>query len=164
LLDDLYREHWLGIKLMAAVRVGDHRDAEDIAQEVFERFGKALLRGAEIVNVWAYLLAVLRSVVADHYNSVKRTPPADREPEEHDASVTYDYEEAFGGDPALLGALSELSTRQREVVILTVVLGMKPGEASKVLVDVTPERVSNYKEKALRRLRTLVDRRSGQAS
>uniref|UniRef100_UPI003F497E4F RNA polymerase sigma factor n=1 Tax=Saccharothrix espanaensis TaxID=103731 RepID=UPI003F497E4F len=164
-LAGIYRRNWRFIHTAAVHRIGNVHDAEDVTQDAFIRCGKALLTGTVIVDERPYLLTALGTSVADYYKENSRRPPPVPEPETEGENEIVSVD--FGGDaidPELLEALNELPERQREVIFLTEILGLKPQQASRILVDVMPERISRYKYKALKNLRASLARKKGRAS
>ncbi|WP_123743596.1 RNA polymerase sigma factor [Saccharothrix texasensis] len=160
--DDLYRAHWRRLFTRAHAATGTADDAEDLAQTAFARYGVALAKGTTITSPSGLLNAILNNVIAEFYRAKRRN--AGREPAEEDVPpYQVEWNEALLDDE-LAEALRSLSPRQQEVIWLTIVEDLKPAEVSARLVDVTPVRISNYKDKALNRLRAILDQGRNQAS
>lgn len=95
------------------------RDAEDVVQDVIERFlEKDDDMGAPIVDLSAYLYRSLRNRVIDLYRKPKRTAelPEDLSDIRFEASEGMDREEAR---EALFDAIDDLPPAQREVLVAT---------------------------------------------
>jgi RNA polymerase sigma-70 factor (ECF subfamily) len=113
-------------------KVGDVRDAEDLAGEVFVRMLEAIPGQKGSLEAWLFRIA--GNVLTDHYR--KRSVRSD--------TVALPEEIAGGEDPAvaterklsgerLKRGLKALTEEQKEVVILRLILGYEPGEVADMM-------------------------------
>jgi RNA polymerase sigma-70 factor (ECF subfamily) len=117
---DLYDRYFSRVYNYARYRVGDAAAADDAVSRIFEKALDRLpsfdpARGAED----AWLFAIARSVVADHFRGIRPPGPAlesidppAREP---------DFTDSLAGEEsarALLGAVRALDERSREILAL----------------------------------------------
>ncbi|MCX7620428.1 MAG: sigma-70 family RNA polymerase sigma factor [Acidimicrobiales bacterium] len=105
-------------------------EAEDLAQEVYERTLRSLAcyRGESAARTW--LLAIARRVCADHLRRRYRR-------ERRESQVVNDAERTgcvsdASGLIELQSLLGQLSTEQREAFVLTQVIGLTYQEAAEV--------------------------------
>ena len=116
--------------------LGDARDADDLAQEVYERAVRSLHRFRADGPARGWLLTIARRVCVDHTRRAQRR-------RRRDAAV-FDDTIAGGGvgkltstdaseRVALDDVLEGLSTDRRDAFVLTQVLGMHYDEAADVL-------------------------------
>ncbi|MFF3001533.1 RNA polymerase sigma factor [Kitasatospora sp. NPDC057940] len=117
-LTDLYHAHRLGLVRMAVLLV-DHQDlAEDVVQEAFtqlyQRYGEHL---DDLDNALGYL----RTAVVNGARSMLRRRKTAREyvpPHEPDAASAEDHAVLNDEHRRVLAAMQELTSRQREVLVL----------------------------------------------
>ncbi len=67
----LVRKHWKGLTVLALQKLGDLREAEDVAQETFERAFRSLGRLNEPTAFLGWLLQIARNVATDHLRGRK---------------------------------------------------------------------------------------------
>ncbi|MEP1123271.1 MAG: sigma-70 family RNA polymerase sigma factor [Ilumatobacter sp.] len=116
--------------------LGDARDADDLAQEVYERAVRSLHRYRAEGPARGWLLTIARRVCVDHARRAQRR-------RRRDAAV---FDDAVAGDGvgtltsidaadrvALDDVLEALSDDRRAAFVLTQVLGMHYDEAAEVL-------------------------------
>jgi len=134
--------------------LGDRRAAEDAVQQAFLELVKAApgIRGdGRSLRSWLY--RSVRFGCLDELRRRKRRPeiPTDELPE-----PAHSPPAAEGLDPGLESALSELSDRQRSLVVMRHVVGLSGQEIAKVTRS---NRTAVYAAlgRAERRLRTLLD-------
>lgn len=113
----------------AAVRLGDREEAADVASQVFlEAMGaidRYSYRGRPVL---AWLYGIASNLVAARLRAARRTLPQEWLP---DAGL--DTTDGHLESMALQAALLDLSDDQREVVLLTAVLGLRAKEAASIL-------------------------------
>ena len=126
--ENLLKKHWQGVTVLALGRVGELREAEDVAQETFERAFRSLDKLKEPTAFLGWLLRIASNVATDHIRSRKPVVSLDtlgesiapesqrgksaREPE-FQRLVEQDDEIAV-----VIDALGELPDRYREVITL----------------------------------------------
>ena len=116
-IDDLYREHALGLIRFALVLVGDRTTAEDVVQEAFLGLQQAWCRLADHSNLAAYL----RTAVLNGCRSVHRSRRRARLLRaSYDPPVWSAEAAAMDGEDRreVLAAVARLPRRQREVLAL----------------------------------------------
>ncbi|MFD5918120.1 RNA polymerase sigma factor [Kitasatospora sp. NPDC058201] len=117
-LTDLYHAHRLGLVRMAVLLV-DHQDlAEDVVQEAFTQLYQ---RHGETLDDLDNALGYLRTSVVNGARSMLRRRRTAREyvpPHEADAPSAEDHAVLNDEHRRVLVALQELTTRQREVLVL----------------------------------------------
>ncbi|MGW4894970.1 RNA polymerase sigma factor [Kitasatospora sp. NPDC004240] len=117
-LTDLYHVHRLGLVRMAVLLV-DHQDiAEDVVQEAFTQLYQ---RHGERLDDLDNALGYLRTAVVNGARSVLRRRRTAREyvpPHEADAPSAEDHAVLNDEHRRVLVALQELTSRQREVLVL----------------------------------------------
>jgi RNA polymerase sigma-70 factor (ECF subfamily) len=113
-------------------KVGDVRDAEDLAGEVFVKMLEAI--PGQTGNFEAWLFRIAGNVLTDHY----------RKRDVRSNTVALPEGIAGGDDPAAVAerkldgerlkeGLRALTEEQKEVVILRFVMGYEPGEAAEIM-------------------------------
>ena len=113
----------------ASVRLGDREEAADIASQVFlEAMGaidRFRYRGKPVL---AWLYGIAANLVSARLRAARRTLPEASVPDRG-----LDTTDGHLDNLALQAALLDLSDDQREVVLLTAVLGLRAKEAAAVL-------------------------------
>ncbi|MGA9275508.1 sigma-70 family RNA polymerase sigma factor [Ilumatobacter sp.] len=112
--------------------LGDARDADDLAQEVYERAIKSLPRYRAEGAARGWLLTIARRVCADHVRRAQR-----RRRKEQAAIDDAHVQNGFTSDSTLGVDLDELLSNldddRRTAFVLTQVLGMYYDEAAEVI-------------------------------
>lgn len=158
-LTDLYHAHRLGLVRMAVLLV-DHQDlAEDVVQEAFtqlyQRHGEQL---EDLDNALGYL----RTSVVNGARSMLRRRRTAREyvpPHEADAPSAEDHAVLNDEHRRVLVALQELTSRQREVLVLRYWSDMSEAQIAETLglsrgaVKSTASRALDALEKHLEKVR-----------
>ncbi|WP_079198624.1 SigE family RNA polymerase sigma factor [Streptomyces sp. CB03911] len=158
-LTDLYHAHRLGLVRMAVLLV-DHQDlAEDVVQEAFtalyQRHGEQL---DDLNNALGYL----RTSVVNGARSMLRRRKTAREyvpPHEADAPSAEDHAVLNDEHRRVLVALQELTSRQREVLVLRYWSDMSEAQIAETLglsrgaVKSTASRALDALEKQLEKVR-----------
>jgi len=155
-VSDLYAAHWHGLVRLAYLMVGDTTLAEDIVQDalvaVHQRWGRLRDSHAALGYVRRTVINSARSAlrhrgVVERY--VQRTGADEAtESAEHLALEHVQHEE-------MLAALSQLSDKQREVLILRYYSGLSEAEIADTL-DISRGAVKTHAHRGLGRLRTLL--------
>lgn len=112
--------------------LGDARDADDLAQEVYERAITSLPRYRAEGAARGWLLTIARRVCSDHVRRAQRRRR--RERAVHDEAVAqsgYTPDSTIGVDLDQL--LARLDEDRRSAFVLTQVLGMYYDEAAEIL-------------------------------
>ncbi len=154
---EIYERYVDQVYRFAALRVGSRELAEDITSETFLRALKAIgtftWRGTDI---GAWLLAIARNIVLDHYKSARTRLEVSQEPgslleprtgEDTEISALKDLEGA-----ALWRALSRLRHEHQEVLLLRFVHEIPLAQVARVLGR-TEGAVKALQLRALRALR-----------
>lgn len=150
---EVYDEHIWHVYGFFAYRVRCRADAEDLTQKAFERALGAWKRyDPEQAPVGAWLLAIARNLLIDHYrtDSSDRHMPMDEVAEEQLGSEVPDPN--LGIEPDLAQALSELSPRDREIIALRFG-GDMSGQEIADLTDLSLSNVQQILSRSLRRMR-----------
>lgn len=143
-------------------RVGDAALAEDMAAEVFARSWAALgrLRAPESAVAWLFRTA--RNLVADHYRGRRAALPIEAlPPEQHPLT-----EAPEGGVLAaerladIIRCLEDLNDREREVVGLRCVAGLRHREIA-AIVGTTEGNVAKITHRAMGKLRRRLGEKAG---
>jgi RNA polymerase sigma-70 factor (sigma-E family) len=131
-IDDLYREHALGLIRFALMLVGDRTTAEDVVQEAFLGLQQAWCRLTDHSNLPAYL----RTAVLNGCRSVHRSRRRARLLRaSYDPPVWSAEAAAMDGEDRreVLAAVARLPRRQREVLALKYYLGLGEHEVAATL-------------------------------
>jgi RNA polymerase sigma-70 factor (sigma-E family) len=131
-IEDLYREHALGLMRFALLLTGDRATAEDVVQDAF----LGLHRHWDDVNDPGRVLAYLRTAVVNGARSrYRRHVVARRVVLEPLAMVQSAEASVLAGEErrALLAAVDMLPRRQREVLALKYFLDLGEREIAEVL-------------------------------
>lgn len=130
----LMQKYWQVVTLGAAQRVGDLREAEDVAQNAFVRAFRSLDSLKEPTAFLGWLLRIANNMATDHLRSRKSTVSLDTlgdsargEPLGRSGVTEPDYQEDVERKEEIEQILSTLSTlpeRYREVITLKYLLGM----------------------------------------
>jgi RNA polymerase sigma factor (sigma-70 family) len=127
-----------------------HREtAEDLTGATFEKAVRLWGRfDPRRGSAKAWLLGIARSTALDHFRSESR-----RRRREERAAPPERFDESFadGVSPALQAGLAALSSADREIVALRIVLELE-GDATARLLGISPSAVSTRLSRALQRL------------
>jgi RNA polymerase sigma-70 factor (ECF subfamily) len=153
---------WRRLQTMLLARIGDREAARDLAQEALMAALTGLRRGAlrDAERLAAFVHGVGRNV-ANNYLRRKLTAPelVAVEPDSVPApSPSYDFEEH---DQRLLAkrALAVLAAGEREILTLTLVEGLKPGEIA-VRLNETADVIRTRKSRAVKKVAAEIQRLS----
>ena len=70
--DQIVRQHWRKVFNLAYKFVGRHDEAEDLAQDIFQKIFKALHTFDRRANFQTWLISISRNLCIDHYRSVRK--------------------------------------------------------------------------------------------
>jgi RNA polymerase sigma-70 factor (sigma-E family) len=146
-VDDLYREHAVGLVRFALMLVGDPTTAEDVVQEAF----LGLYQGWHRVRDPGSVLGYLRAAVLNGSRNVLRSRRrAGLLRAAHDPPVWSAEAAAMDGEDrrAVLAAVARLPLRQREVLALRYYLDLGEQEIA-VMLGISRGTVSSTVSRAL---------------
>lgn len=150
-LADLYDQQFGRVYAFLCYRLDDGQLAEDLAAEVFAR-AWASLRDLRQDSAIAWLFTTARRLVADHYRSRRPTLPLDQAP----PLPAADLPEArlLAGERLALAvqSLATLGEREREIVGLRFVGGLRNRQIARVL-GISEGNVAKIIHRALARVR-----------
>jgi RNA polymerase sigma factor (sigma-70 family) len=153
------------VRVMALVRTRDIDIARDLTQETLLAVLKALRKGQirEAERVEAFVAGVARNIINNHKRRTRRRAevPLDDQGDVVAVSSNGVHEEAERRR-LLAAALTELSTADRQVLLLTLVDGLKSGEIARKL-GVSPDVARTRKSRALKRILDVLGIRSRNA-
>ena len=155
-------KYWQVVTLGAAQRVGDLREAEDVAQDAFVRAFRSLDRLKEPTAFLGWLIRIANNTATDHLRSRKSMVSLDALGDSvasvplNRSGVSFpDYQEHIERNEEVeqvLSVLGKMSDRYREVITLKYLLGMDGREMACRLGE--PEgTVRNRLFRALEKLR-----------
>jgi RNA polymerase sigma-70 factor (ECF subfamily) len=160
--EELVQRFYRKVLVMAKARVGDRQAALDIAQETMIGVLEALRRGRvnNHQHVAGYVHGTARNLINNHFRYRDRSERAglflDGEDSKADPEqMTADRERLELVDRAL----RELNPDDREVLRMTLVDGLKPGEIAERM-GLSSEVVRKRKSRATKRLKEAVLKRS----
>lgn len=164
-MDSFATEHWHYLVALAR-RAGGDIDAEDVAQDVFERWLRSRERLAPSTNVRAWMAVVLRHLIIDRQRrrriSPERLVPGEQTIEEHGAEPAQRAEPERWwyhlGRGDVEAALDGLSPPQRSAFELFELEGKSYDEVAAAL-QISRSTVGVRVLRARRRLRELLSSR-----
>jgi RNA polymerase sigma-70 factor (ECF subfamily) len=161
--EDVYEAHVWDVYGFLAYRLNRRDDAEDLTQLTFERALRSWDRFDERrASARTWLLAIARNALVDHFrrdrSGLIRSLNEEDSAELRGLPTEPGPEETrLGPDPELHVALGRLSEREREVVALR--FGAEfTGPEIAAMLDLTLANVQQISSRALRKLRTELDR------
>jgi RNA polymerase sigma-70 factor (ECF subfamily) len=144
-----------------AYRVRSVADAEDLTQQTFERALRAWRRfDPQRSPARAWLLAIARNLLIDHYRADPSPRQQPLEETEEDKLGTELAGPDLGIDPDLAEALATLSPRDREIVALRYG-GDLTGPEIAAMTGLQLANVQQILSRSLRRLRALIEPAAG---
>lgn len=157
--DDLVRLHFGRVYALLFRMIGNHEDAEDLAQECFIKAQKSLnwFRGDAAFSTWLYRIAVHQS--RDHFRRSQRAPrvtPVIEEadaPSPHQGPVDESTRREFSA--GLRASLERLPHKLRAALVMRTQEGMDYEHIAEVL-EVNPQTARVHVMKARRTLERLM--------
>lgn len=154
------------VRAMALARTRNPDLARDLTQEallaVLQSARKDQIRDPE--RVFAFVAGVARNVINNQRRRLARHPEVSiDENSELPALRADDDHESAERQRVINGALAELGPADREVLLLTLVEGMKPGEIAEK-TGLTPDVVRTRKSRAIKRVLEVIESRSQNAA
>ncbi len=147
-VEEVYRKHAAELLRFASGLVGPV-DAHDVMTDAFLTSIRSK-RWAEVSNNRAYLYRAVLNQARMHHRSTAR-----RQLRERRTAASF-HQSAVEVDPAVLGAVQQLSTRQRAVVFLTYWHDLPPDQVA-ALLDIAPGSVRRHLARGRERLRRFLD-------
>jgi RNA polymerase sigma factor (sigma-70 family) len=152
----LYEEEVWRVYGFFGYRVGSRADAEDLTQLTFERALRAWNRfDPDRASARTWLMSIAGNLLIDHY---RRDRSTSQEPIEDHLSrrdlITED--EHVGLSPELVGALEQLSERERELIALRFG-GDLTGPEIADLTELSLANVQQILSRSLRRIRAALE-------
>jgi len=151
------------IRAMAAVRTRDQDLARDLTQDtllaVLQAIRKGQVRDGDRIE--GFVAGVARNVINNHRRRSLRHPES---PLDEDAPAMAIDDDHDGPERrrVMARALAELGPADRQVLLLTLVEGLKPGEIARK-IGVTADVARTRKSRALKRILEVLDSRSRNA-
>lgn len=166
----LMTKYWKLVSVLATSRVGDAREAEDIAQEAFLRAFRSLHRLSQPVAFLGWLLQIARNLARDH---IRRRRPsislntlgeaAERPPRPTEAADFEQDLEVKEETELVRKAMAELPEKYREVVALRYLQSLDGKTMAKLLGE--PEgTIRNRLFRALEKLRQALQKKESETS
>jgi RNA polymerase sigma factor (sigma-70 family) len=151
----VYEEHVWRVYGFLAYRLRDREAVEDLTQTTFERALRAWSRfDPTRASESTWLLAIARNLLIDHHRR-DHSGLVD-ELDERSLPATPGPEERSAASAELVGALGQLSDRDREVVALRFG-GDLTGPEIAALLDLTLANVQQILSRSLRKLRGILE-------
>jgi RNA polymerase sigma-70 factor (ECF subfamily) len=151
---ELYENYFSRIYGYVASRINNQQDAEDVVSEVFLRVIRnlAALRNQHPTSFAAWLFAVARNVITDHYRRKEHTEsviPFDS-PSPLIAQAPHPDTDLIGSEEAaqLRDLIATLPERKREIVTLKYYGGLRNQEIA-VMLQIGEKTVAAYLSRAL---------------
>ncbi|MBP1933167.1 RNA polymerase sigma factor [Ammoniphilus resinae] len=162
--EKLFEDNFRPIYQYVYYMIGNKADAEDITQEVFMKVASSYdkFRGESSVSTWIYTIA--RRTVVDFIRQKKTkkflTFWKNHIPEDFEAADDFDLPseifEKKEQKEKIYFMLSRLPEKMRSVIYLRFMKGMSVQETA-LLLDISPNQVSVTQNRALAKLRTIMD-------
>jgi RNA polymerase sigma-70 factor (ECF subfamily) len=145
----LYRKHVRDVYGFAYGVFGNRPDAEDVTQTTFLNAYRAFMRGEEIENMRAWLLAIAQNVSRQRFRTSSRRPK--------EVELDYETAESFVEEDApsageIRAAMEQLAFNQRVVLVLREIEGLSYEEISDTM-GITLSAVETLLFRARRALR-----------
>jgi RNA polymerase sigma-70 factor (ECF subfamily) len=155
---DIYDEHVWRVYAFFAYRLSSRADAEDLTQQTFERALRAWrsFDGSE-ASVATWLFVIARNLLIDHRRTDRAASLVPSDAGEVDLLPARPDPVRIGLEPALEQSLAQLTPRERELIALRFG-GDLTGPEIAQLTGLTLANVQQILSRALRRLRSILDR------
>jgi len=150
------------VRAMALARTRDPDLARDLTQESLLAILQAARKGQvrDLDRVAAFVAGVARNIINNHRRRSARHPEVSIDDEGAiDALVAADDHESGERQRQVAGAMAELGDADRQVLTLTLIDGLKPGEIAEQ-TGLTPDVVRTRKSRAVKRVLELLEERS----
>ena len=150
------------VRAMAIARTRNPDLARDLTQESLIAILQAARKGQirDLDRVAAFASGVARNIINNQRRRTARHPEVSIEDDAAaEALMSLDDHESSERQRIVIGAMAELGSADREVLTLTLVGGLKPGEIAEK-TGLTPDVVRTRKSRALRRILEAIDGRS----
>ena len=150
------------VRAMAVARTRNPDLARDLTQESLIAILQAARRGQirDLDRVAAFASGVARNIINNQRRRTARHPEVSIEDDAAvEALISLDDHESSERQRVVIGAMAELGSADREVLSLTLVDGLKPGEIAEK-TGLTPDVVRTRKSRAVRRILEAIDGRS----
>ena len=159
--EELVKRYRPGVYAIASARLRDREAAGDVSQEVLLMVLEALRAGKlrEVGRLTAFIHSTARNRIntylANLYTERNRPPLPDAPP----VVTPEERFEESQRQSVVRQALGRLNPRDRKILLLTIVDGLKPREIA-VRLGISPERLRKRKSRALQRVRKAVQEMS----
>jgi RNA polymerase sigma factor (sigma-70 family) len=157
--DEIFRQFSDRVRMFVGVRTRDAELARDLAQEIMIHVLTALRRGQlrELDRVGAFIYGTARNVVNNHFRTGGREQteelPLDLATPAPTPADQFEANERHG---LMRRALARLDRGDSQILLMTLVDGLKPGEIAYQL-GLTSEVVRARKSRALKRIMERID-------
>lgn len=128
-LEEIFKEMKNSIYAFAYMYVGDRQTAEDILQETMLQIAESAKNFRVYGNPRAWIMAIARNIAANWLRKTGR----ETEFSENFADRSTPFEYRVTGELSALSLLESLTIREREIVVLHVISGLKHREIAKIL-------------------------------
>jgi RNA polymerase sigma-70 factor, ECF subfamily len=142
-VNEMVRNHAAALSRFAATMLRDNSLVQDAVQEVFLRYFIARTGGQQMENPRAWLFRVLRNYLLDYNRKSGIMAAINLEDAVKVADIRQDVEAAYQQDEFLRSALSTLSPREKECILLRLegfgyneiaqILRIRPGTVAALL-------------------------------
>ena len=153
------------VRAMALARTRNPDLARDLTQESLIAILQAARKGQirDLERVAAFACGVARNIINNQRRRTARHPEVSIEDDAAaEALVSLDDHESAERQRMMLAAMAELGAADRQVLTMTLVDGMKPGEIAEN-TGLTPDVVRTRKLRAVRRILEAIEGRSRNA-
>lgn len=152
------------VRAMALVRTRDANLAGDLTQETLLAVLLAMRKGQvrDRDRIEGFVAGVARNVINNYKRRSLKHPESPLD-EETPAFAVDDDHDGPERRRLMTAALAELSPADRQVLLLTLVEGLKPGDIARK-IGVSPDVARTRKSRALKRILEVLDLRSRNAS
>jgi len=159
--DEFVRFFQARIAFLVRMRTHDSTAAQDLTQDVMLAVVLALRDGQlrEPERLAAFVYGTTRNLINNYLRTRSRLPKEDLIDDEHHMTTVSDPLEDAERSAVVRQALTTLDATDRNIVLLTLVNGLKPGEIA-VRVGLTSEVVRARKSRALKKIIERVKRLS----
>jgi len=152
------------VRAMAVVRTRDADLAHDLTQETLLAVLQAMRKGQvrDRDRIEGFVAGVARNVINNYKRRSLRHPESPLD-EDAPAFAVDDDHDGLERRRLMTAAMAELSPADRQVLLLTLVEGLKPGEIARK-IGVSPDVARTRKSRAVKRILEVLNVRSRNAS